>query len=127
MPETDEQWREQLTEQQYRILREAGTEPAFSGEYVEHFEDGTYRCAGCGNVLFDSGKKYESGCGWPAFSDTKRGAVTTHVDLSHGMIRKEVRCAQCGGHLGHLFGDGPQPTGKRYCINSAALDFEPQE
>lgn len=124
----DEQaWREQLTKEQYRILREAGTEEAFSGAYVKHFADGSYRCAGCNNELFSSKQKYASGCGWPAFSDAQPGALTTKPDFSHGMLRTEVLCAQCGGHLGHVFSDGPAPTHTRYCVNSAALLFEPEE
>lgn len=123
-PSADEEWRDRLSDEEYRILREAGTEPAFSGEYVDHKEDGTYACAGCGAELFDSETKFESGCGWPSFYDTDSDRVETRLDTSHGMRRTEVVCANCGGHLGHVFEDGPEPTGKRYCINSAALDFD---
>ncbi len=123
-PSADEEWRERLSDEEYRILREAGTEPAFSGEYVDHKEDGTYACAGCGAELFDSETKFESGCGWPSFYDTDSDRVETRLDTSHGMRRTEVLCANCGGHLGHVFDDGPEPTGKRYCINSVALEFD---
>jgi peptide-methionine (R)-S-oxide reductase len=121
----EEQWLHELTPEQYRVLREKGTEAPFSGEYDEFFEPGTYRCAGCGTELFASDAKYDSGCGWPAFS-TPAGedAVEEETDVSHGMVRTEVLCASCGGHLGHVFPDGPQPTGQRYCINSAALTFD---
>jgi peptide-methionine (R)-S-oxide reductase len=122
---TDQQWRQELTPEQYRVLREKGTERPFSGEYDELFEPGTYRCAGCGTLLFESDAKYDSGCGWPAFSaPAGEDAVEEESDLSHGMIRTEVLCASCGGHLGHVFPDGPHPTGLRYCINSAALVFD---
>jgi peptide-methionine (R)-S-oxide reductase len=121
----EEQWRRELTPEQYRVLREKGTEAPFSGEYDEFFEPGTYRCAGCGTELFASDAKYDSGCGWPAFSAPARDeAVGEETDTSHGMIRTEVLCASCGGHLGHVFPDGPNPTGLRYCINSAALTFD---
>jgi peptide-methionine (R)-S-oxide reductase len=121
----EEQWRRELTPEQYRVLREKGTEAPFSGEYDEFFEPGTYRCAGCGTELFASDAKYDSGCGWPAFSAPAGDeAVEEETDLSHGMIRTEVLCASCGGHLGHVFPDGPNPTGLRYCINSAALTFD---
>ncbi len=121
---TDEQWRERLTPEQYRVLREHGTERPFTGEYDLHFEKGVYSCAGCGSVLFTSESKYDSGCGWPAFySKAEEGKIVERVDRSFGMIRTEVLCGNCGGHLGHLFPDGPRPTGMRYCINSAALDF----
>ena len=122
---TEEQWQQELTPEQYRVLREKGTERPFSGEYDELFEPGTYRCAGCGTLLFESDAKYDSGCGWPAFSaPAGEDAVEEESDLSHGMIRTEVLCASCGGHLGHVFPDGPHPTGLRYCINSAALVFD---
>ena len=122
---TDAEWRAELTDEQYRVLRRKGTEPPFSGEYDHTFEPGTYRCAGCGAELFDSDTKYDSGCGWPAFSAPASGeAVEEEVDASHGMVRTEVLCASCGGHLGHVFPDGPQPTGLRYCINSAALKLD---
>ncbi|MFA9416461.1 peptide-methionine (R)-S-oxide reductase MsrB [Natrinema sp. HArc-T2] len=121
---SDEEWHSRLSDEEYRILREAGTEPPFSGEYVEHTDDGTYVCAGCGAELFDSETKFESGCGWPSFYDTDDDRIETRLDTSHGMRRTEVLCASCGGHLGHVFDDGPDPTGKRYCINSVALEFD---
>jgi peptide-methionine (R)-S-oxide reductase len=121
---TDEEWRERLTDEEYRILRERGTEPRFSGDHIDRKEAGEYVCAGCGAALFDSEAKFGSGTGWPSFYDAEAGAVETRVDTSHGMRRIEVTCARCGGHLGHVFEDGPEPTGKRYCINSVALDFE---
>lgn len=122
---TDEEWREALGPERYGILRRAGTEPAFTGRYVDHHEDGTYRCAGCGAPLFDSDDKYDSRSGWPSFTrPADEARIETREDTSHGMRRIEVRCARCGGHLGHVFPDGPRPTGERYCINSAALDFE---
>jgi peptide-methionine (R)-S-oxide reductase len=120
---SDAEWRQELSEEQYRILRQKGTEAPFSGEYDHVFEPGTYKCAGCGAELFDSDAKYDSGCGWPAFS-APAGAVEEETDVSHGMVRTEVMCASCGGHLGHVFPDGPQPTGLRYCINSAALELD---
>lgn len=124
----DAQWRERLTPEQYRILREAGTERAFTGEYEKNKAEGEYRCAGCGQVLFTSDTKYDSGSGWPSYyKPVSDDAVEEHSDLSHGMLRTEVRCSRCEGHLGHVFPDGPRPTGLRYCINSAALDFEPKE
>lgn len=123
----EKDWKEKLTPEQYRVLREKGTERPFTGEYDLHFEDGSYYCAGCGSKLFDSGSKYDSGCGWPAFYQTaEKGAVIEKLDRSHGMIRTEVLCGNCGGHLGHVFPDGPtDKTGMRYCINSIALEFKP--
>jgi peptide-methionine (R)-S-oxide reductase len=122
---TEEQWRAELGPEQYRVLRQKGTEAPFSGEYDHVFEPGTYRCAGCGAELFESDAKYDSGCGWPAFFAPRDGeAVEEETDATHGMTRTEVLCASCGGHLGHVFPDGPAPTGQRYCINSAALTLD---
>ena len=122
---TDAEWRNELTPEEYRVLREKGTEPAFTGEYDHVFDPGAYHCAGCGALLFESDAKYDSGCGWPAFfAPAREAAIEEESARSHGMIRTEVLCAACGGHLGHLFPDGPQPTGQRYCINSAALKLE---
>lgn len=123
---TNDQWKETLTPEQYHVLREKGTERAFSGEYDQHFEDGVYTCAGCGEKLFDSTHKYDAGCGWPSFDRVAApDAVDETEDNSFLMNRTEVLCHKCGGHLGHVFADGPQETtGQRYCINSAALQFQ---
>ena len=123
---TDAQWREELTPEQYQVLRKAGTERAFTGKYWNNHDDGIYRCAGCGAELFGSDTKFESGSGWPSFTEPKVAeAVTLKRDISHGMIRTEVECARCGGHLGHVFDDGPRDRGGlRYCMNSCAMDFQ---
>ncbi len=128
LPETDAEWRARLSPDQYRICRQKGTEPAFTGAYWDEKTPGLYRCAGCGEVLFDSATKYDSGSGWPSFwQPAQDTAVAEEVDTSHGMRRVEVHCARCGSHLGHVFPDGPRPTGLRYCINSASLALDPAD
>ena len=125
---TEEEWKKTLTPEQYHVLREKGTERPFTGEYADSHDDGMYRCAGCGNSLFSSDTKYESGSGWPSFyQPIAPDAVATESDRKFGMTRTEVLCASCGGHLGHVFPDGPNPTGLRYCMNSAALKLEKEE
>ena len=121
---SEEEWKKQLTEEQYYILREKGTERPFTGKYYKTDDKGVYSCAACGNELFTSDMKFDSECGWPSFDqEILGGKINTHVDRSHGMIRTEITCAKCGGHLGHLFDDGPTDTGKRYCVNSVSLNF----
>ncbi len=127
LPKTDAEWREKLTPEQYRVLRQAGTERAFTGKYWDTKTPGTYVCAGCGTDLFDSSIKFDSHCGWPSFFDAlDESKIERREDNSYGMHRVEVLCKNCGGHLGHLFDDGPLPTGQRYCINSVSLDFKPE-
>lgn len=125
---TEEEWKKTLSPEQYHVLREKGTERAFTGKYADTHDPGVYKCAGCGNELFSSETKFESGSGWPSFSEPlAKDAVATESDRKFMMTRTEVLCAKCGGHLGHVFPDGPEPTGLRYCMNSAALELEKQE
>lgn len=128
IPTTDEEWRQRLSPEQYSVLRKHGTERPFTGRYLDSKDDGTFRCAGCGNPLFDSGTKFESGTGWPSFTEALPGAVKMIEDRSYGMARTEVRCAHCDGHLGHVFPDGPREAGgMRFCMNGCALDLERRE
>ena len=121
---TDAEWREQLDPMQYQVARHAATERAFTGKYWDHFKEGHYNCIGCGTPLFESDTKFDAGCGWPSYwAPVNSEVIERIVDRSHGMVRVEVRCNKCGSHLGHVFPDGPEPTGERYCINSAAIDF----
>lgn len=125
MKKSDKEWKEKLTPEQYHVLREKGTEQPFTGKYYTNKEDGTYLCAACGSALFGSDTKYESGSGWPSFYEPlSMEAIDEEMDKSHGMIRTEVKCKNCGSHLGHVFPDGPKPSGLRYCINSLSLDFK---
>ena len=124
---TDEQWRAELDPMQYQVARHAATEQPFSGKYWNHWQDGRYNCVGCGTPLFASDTKFDAGCGWPSYFEPVNSEVIERVvDKSHGMVRVEVRCNNCGSHLGHVFEDGPAPTGERFCINSASIDFEPK-
>ena len=122
---TDAEWRAQLDGEQYAVARQGGTERAFTGRYWDHFEPGSYACIGCGTPLFAAASKFDAGCGWPSYSEPINATVVERlVDRSHGMVRVEVRCNRCGSHLGHVFNDGPAPTGERFCINSASIDFK---
>lgn len=120
---SEQEWKEQLSEEQYRILRQKGTEAPHTGKYNLHFEDGKYKCAGCGNILFESEAKFNSNCGWPSFDQSVEGSIEYIKDTSFGMIRTEILCSNCGGHIGHVFDDGPTETGQRYCVNSASIEF----
>jgi len=121
---TEAEWQQELTLEEYEILRQKGTERPHTGKYNLHFEDGTYHCAGCNQKLFESNNKFESHCGWPSFDESIEGTVDYVLDKTHGMVRTEIVCSNCGGHLGHVFNDGPTETGKRYCVNSVSIDFD---
>ena len=128
LPKTEGDWKKKLSDEQYYVLREKGTERPFTGKFYLHKDKGVYTCAACGNELFTSDMKFDSHCGWPSFDrEIKGGKIKTEVDSSHGMIRTEIMCAKCGGHLGHLFNDGPTETGIRYCVNSLSLEFAPEK
>ena len=120
---SEQEWKEQLSEEQYKILRKKGTEAPHTGKYNLHFEDGKYKCAACGNVLFESEAKFKSNCGWPSFDQSVEGSIEYVKDTTFGMIRTEILCSNCGGHIGHVFDDGPTETGQRYCVNSASKQF----
>lgn len=124
---TEKEYKEKLTPEQYYVLREKGTERPFTGEYNTHYEDGVYSCAACGNDLFKSDQKFDSGCGWPSFDDEIEGAIERKRDTTHGMIRTEIMCSNCGSHLGHVFNDGPTASGIRHCVNSLSLEFKKEE
>lgn len=124
LKKSEEEWKKELTDAQYTILRKKGTERPFTGAYNMHFENGTYHCAGCNTPLFESHTKFDAGCGWPSFDASIKGNVTYILDKSHSMIRTEIVCSACGGHLGHVFNDGPTATGIRYCVNSISIDFK---
>ena len=126
MSKTDDEWKSSLSPEQYNVLRQKGTEQPYTGIFDKHTEAGKYTCAGCGEVLFTSEEKFDAGCGWPSFSDSEEGKVATDRDVTLGMARTEILCANCGGHLGHVFNDGPTATGQRYCVNSLSLDFTPE-
>lgn len=121
---SEAQWREELTDEEYRILRKKGTEMPHTGQYNLHFENGTYKCAGCNQQLFESTSKFNAHCGWPSFDESIKGTVNYVLDKTHGMTRTEIICSNCGGHLGHVFNDGPTQTGTRYCVNSASIKFD---
>ena len=121
---SDQDWKSQLSPEEYRVLREKGTEMPFSGKYNMHKEEGVYKCNACKTTLFESTSKFDSGCGWPSFDESVEGAIEYHKDTTHGMIRTEITCANCGSHLGHVFDDGPTGTGQRYCVNSVSIDFD---
>jgi peptide-methionine (R)-S-oxide reductase len=124
---TEKEYQDKLTPDQYHILREKGTERPFTGEYNTHYDEGVYSCAACGNELFKSDQKFDSGCGWPSFDDEVEGAIERKRDTTHGMMRTEIMCSNCGSHLGHVFNDGPTPTGIRHCVNSLSLDFKKED